>query len=141
MFSNITQRKEGFLTLLTFVGLLSSVDPFMYCKVTRRTKDFSTLLLYEGFLFNVRAFMYLRGKRIIEVFPTLLTFMASLSTVSSINFLKMWKTGGFFFYSYVHTRLGSFLPPAPTPSLTTHSTPSLSPHPLNTQQKLFCPYF
>jgi hypothetical protein len=33
----------------------------------------------------------------------------------------------FFYYSYVHTRLGSFLPPAPTPSLTTHSTPSLSP--------------
>jgi hypothetical protein len=47
----------------------------------------------------------------------------------------------FFYYSYVHTRLGSFLPPPPTPSLTTHSTPSLSPHPLNTQQKLFCPYF
>jgi hypothetical protein len=35
----------------------------------------------------------------------------------------------FFYYSYVHTRLGSFLPPAPTPSLTTHSTPSLSPLP------------
>jgi hypothetical protein len=34
----------------------------------------------------------------------------------------------FFYYSYVHTRLGSFLPPAPTPSLTTHSAPSLSPH-------------
>jgi hypothetical protein len=33
----------------------------------------------------------------------------------------------FFYYSYVHTRLGSFLPPAPTPSLTTHSAPSLSP--------------
>jgi hypothetical protein len=31
----------------------------------------------------------------------------------------------FFYYSYVHTRLGSFLPLAPTPSLTTHSTPSL----------------
>jgi hypothetical protein len=46
-----------------------------------------------------------------------------------------------FYYSYVHTRLGSFLPPAPTPFLTTHSAPSLSPHPLNTQQKLFCPYF
>jgi hypothetical protein len=45
----------------------------------------------------------------------------------------------FFYYSYVHTRLGSFLPPAPTPSLTTHSAPSLCP-PLNTQQKLFCPY-
>jgi hypothetical protein len=27
----------------------------------------------------------------------------------------------FFYYSYVHTRLGSILPPAPTPSLTTHS--------------------
>jgi hypothetical protein len=27
----------------------------------------------------------------------------------------------------VHTRLGSFLPPAPTPSLPTHSTPSRSP--------------
>jgi hypothetical protein len=34
-----------------------------------------------------------------------------------------------FYYSYVHTRLGSFLPPAPTRSLTTHSTPSLSPPP------------
>jgi hypothetical protein len=44
-----------------------------------------------------------------------------------------------FYYSYVHTRLGSILPPAPTPSLTTHSTLSRSP-PLNTQQKLFCPY-
>jgi hypothetical protein len=32
-----------------------------------------------------------------------------------------------FYYSYVHTMLGSFLPPAPTPSLTTHSAPSLSP--------------
>jgi hypothetical protein len=32
-----------------------------------------------------------------------------------------------FYYSYVHTTLGSFLHPAPTPSLTTHSVPSLSP--------------
>jgi hypothetical protein len=32
----------------------------------------------------------------------------------------------FFYYSYVHTRLGSFLPPAPTPSLTTHSSLSAS---------------
>jgi hypothetical protein len=32
-----------------------------------------------------------------------------------------------FYYSYVHTRLASFLPPAPTPSLTTHSALSLSP--------------
>jgi hypothetical protein len=34
-----------------------------------------------------------------------------------------------FHYSYVHTRLGSFLPHAPTPSLTTYSTSSLSPSP------------
>jgi hypothetical protein len=33
----------------------------------------------------------------------------------------------FFYYSYVHTKLGSFLLPAPTPSLTTPSTSSLSP--------------
>jgi hypothetical protein len=46
-----------------------------------------------------------------------------------------------FYCSYVHTRLGSFLPPASIPSLTTHSAPSLSRPPLNTQQKLFCPYF
>jgi hypothetical protein len=35
----------------------------------------------------------------------------------------------FIYYSYVHIMLGSFLPPAPTPSLTTHSVPSLSPPP------------
>jgi hypothetical protein len=35
-----------------------------------------------------------------------------------------------FYYSYVHTMLGSFLPHAPTPSLTTHSAPSLSLPPL-----------
>jgi hypothetical protein len=35
-----------------------------------------------------------------------------------------------FYYSYVHTMLGALLPPAP----------SLSPNPLNTWQKLFCPY-
>jgi hypothetical protein len=46
-----------------------------------------------------------------------------------LHFLKL------FYYSYVHTMLGSFLPPAPNPSLTTHSA-----QPLNTRQKLFCPY-
>jgi hypothetical protein len=39
----------------------------------------------------------------------------------SINFFSF-----FFYYLYVHTRLGSFLAPAPTPSLTTHSALSLS---------------
>jgi hypothetical protein len=33
----------------------------------------------------------------------------------------------FIYYSYVHTMLGSFLLPASTPSLTTHSASSLSP--------------
>jgi hypothetical protein len=41
--------------------------------------------------------------------------------------LKNFFFSFFFYYSYVHTRLGSFLPPAPTPSLTTHSSPSRSP--------------
>jgi hypothetical protein len=35
----------------------------------------------------------------------------------------------FFYYSYVHTMLASFHSPAPTPSLTTHTAPSLSPQP------------
>jgi hypothetical protein len=35
----------------------------------------------------------------------------------------------YLFYFIIHNkiRLGSFLPPAPTPSLTTHSAPSLCP--------------
>jgi hypothetical protein len=41
------------------------------------------------------------------------------------------KTGidFFFFYSYVHTMLGSFLPPTPIPSFTTHSPFHTSPTP------------
>jgi hypothetical protein len=34
-----------------------------------------------------------------------------------------------FYYSYVHTMLGSFLPLAATPSLTTYTDPSLPPTP------------
>jgi hypothetical protein len=56
------------------------------------------------------------------------------------DFLSFFIYYLFFYYSYVHTMLGSFLPTAPTPSLTTHPAPSLSPHPLDTRQKLFCPY-
>jgi hypothetical protein len=70
-------------------------------------------------------------------FTNYLTF---LGHTVSFDFKLMAHFFLFFYYSYVHTRLGSFLPPAPTPSLTTHSAPFLSPHPLNTQQKLFCPY-
>jgi hypothetical protein len=47
----------------------------------------------------------------------------------------------FFFYSYVHTRLGSFLPPAPTPSLTTHSAPSLFPPPPQYPAETILPLF
>jgi hypothetical protein len=47
------------------------------------------------------------------------------STIQS--YISFFFFSFFFYYSYVHTRLGSFLPPAPTPSLTTHSTPSRYP--------------
>jgi hypothetical protein len=78
-----------------------------------------------------------------------------------VRTLSSWPSTHFFYlfiylyYSYVHTMLGSFLPPAATPSLTTYPAPSLSPpppplpptlhppsphHPLDTRQKLFCPY-
>jgi hypothetical protein len=70
----------------------------------------------------------------------LLFFRISTSSLILLSYLA-WYSFFFFYYSYVHTRLGSFLPPAPTPSLTTHSALSLFPHPLNTQQKLFFPYF
>jgi hypothetical protein len=53
------------------------------------------------------------------------------ATTTTSFFLLRWVFIYFllFYYSYVHTRLGSFLPPAHTPSLTTHSTSSLSPPP------------
>jgi hypothetical protein len=52
-------------------------------------------------------------------------FIGFQSTAVIILLLK--KFFLLFYYSYVHIRLGSFLPPAPTPSLTTHSAPSHSP--------------
>jgi hypothetical protein len=57
------------------------------------------------------------------------------------NFIKL-KNFFFllFYYSYVHTRLGSFLPLPPPPPLPPTPLPPSPPHPLNTQQKLFCPY-
>jgi hypothetical protein len=61
--------------------------------------------------------------------------------------IKKWRgegKGSFFFllfyYSYVHTRLGSFLPPCPHPLPYHPLHPLLLPHPLDTQQKLSCPY-
>jgi hypothetical protein len=45
-----------------------------------------------------------------------------------------------FFYSYLHTMFGSFLPPSPTLTLTRPPSPPFPPDPLATHQKLFCPY-
>jgi hypothetical protein len=42
-----------------------------------------------------------------------------------------------FYYSHVHTRLGSFLLPAHTPSLTTHSAPPSPPTPSIPSRKYF----
>jgi hypothetical protein len=46
----------------------------------------------------------------------------------------------FVLFFFLFLFIGSFLPPAPTPSLTPTPPPPAPPHPLNTQQKLFCPY-
>jgi hypothetical protein len=51
-----------------------------------------------------------------------ITFLWEVTSSPALFFFSF-----FFYYSYVHTRLGSFLPLAPTPSLTTYSTPSRSP--------------
>jgi hypothetical protein len=58
---------------------------------------------------------FVLGLRVVRVFHPLII-------PQMIYFLKK-----FFYYSYMHTRLGSFLPTAPTPSLTTHSALSLFP--------------
>jgi hypothetical protein len=47
----------------------------------------------------------------------------------------------YFYYTYVHKRLGSFLPLAPTPSLTTHSAPSLSTPPPQYRAETILPLF
>jgi hypothetical protein len=49
----------------------------------------------------------------------------SVAEFSDSWMVQFFKKFLLFYYSYVHTMLGLFLPPAPTPSLTTHST--LSP--------------
>jgi hypothetical protein len=54
-----------------------------------------------------------------------------------VFFNIFWGGNCFFFNSYVHTMLGSFLPPPPPLPPHPHS---LSPLSLDTRQKLFCPY-
>jgi hypothetical protein len=64
--------------------------------------------------------------------PFLLRLCSMQTSGSGFFFFK------FLFYSYVHIMLGSFLPlphPLPYPP-----SPLSPPHPLDTQQKLFCPY-
>jgi hypothetical protein len=59
----------------------------------------------------------------IAIFQTTYRVAPSPQEVPSCPLFKKFLL---FYYSYVHTMLGSFLPPAPAPSLTIHSTPSLS---------------
>uniref|UniRef100_A0A8C0W2W9 CTNNB1 binding N-teminal domain-containing protein n=1 Tax=Castor canadensis TaxID=51338 RepID=A0A8C0W2W9_CASCN len=54
-----------------------------------------------------------------------------------LSCLSLFYSFFLFYYHMCIQGLGHFSPPAPTPTLTTHSAPSFSPHPLNTQQKLF----
>jgi hypothetical protein len=63
------------------------------------------------------------------------------SRMWDIWFFQLGLSLFFYYYSYVHTRLGSFLPSAPTPSLTTHSAPSLSTLPPQYPAETILPLF
>jgi hypothetical protein len=82
--------------------------------------------------------------------PTMLLKKVKIfSLITAIDFVKIlcltniFTTYSFFYYyySYVHTRLGSFLSPAPAPSLTTHSAPSLFPLPPQYPAETILPLF
>jgi hypothetical protein len=70
-------------------------------------------------------------------FHLLIPFSALLFSYASAT---LFLYSLFFFIKPCAYKAWVISPPAPTSSLTTHSTPPSSPHPLNTQQKLFCPY-
>jgi hypothetical protein len=58
------------------------------------------------------------------------TFFGTGYFCITINILELFSFFFIYFYnSYVPTTLGSFLPAAPTPSITTHSAHSLSSPP------------
>jgi hypothetical protein len=71
--------------------------------------------------------------------PSTLLFLFIIIKWSSENYIKLSLL--FFYYSYLHARLGSFLPPALTPSLTTHSAHSLSFSPPQYPAETILPLF
>jgi hypothetical protein len=71
-------------------------------------------------------FFFISGKSNIKVEISTLGLEMGESLIKQ-KYLKNVTLKFFFYYSYVHTMLGSFLPPAPPRSLTTHPIPSLSP--------------
>jgi hypothetical protein len=68
---------EGFPTLFTYTGFLSSVSPLMLSYRTRIYEDFSTYFAFIPFLSSVDIFMDLQITRIYEGFATLLTYIVS----------------------------------------------------------------
>jgi hypothetical protein len=92
----------------------------LYDKYPLQTKWRNTCILWNNTI-------CVRGRRSCTLFPYeyWITFWKEYCLPLRVFFFLFLL----FYYSYVHTKLGSFLPPAPTPSLTTHSAPSLSPPP------------
>ena len=48
---------KGFVDLLTFIGFLSTVSPFIYLETTVTYKMFTTLPIFIGFLSSVYTFV------------------------------------------------------------------------------------
>ena len=48
---------QGFVHLITFIGFLSTVSPFIYLGTTVIYKMFTTLLIFIGFLSSVYTFV------------------------------------------------------------------------------------
>lgn len=84
---------EGFATFLTFVGLFSSVNPFMCMKGCVKMESFATFLTPVLFLSVVIALTVFKKFEVTEGFTTFLTFIWLLSIfliltwfVSSVTF-------------------------------------------------------
>lgn len=87
---------KGLPTLLTHIGLLTSVDSFMYLEGARKGEGFPTLLTHIGFFSAVIFFMPTKRARRSECFPTLLTFIVRFSTGALSIVLTGWETPGIF---------------------------------------------
>lgn len=78
---NVTGTTEGFPTLLTLIGLLSSVSGLMVSQGSSIFKGFATLFTFIKFFFGVAFFVVSQGIHIGKSFPTHLTFVRPGSTV------------------------------------------------------------